>query len=175
MPPSFASLVLALANVAVYLLHPRLVLTFRQRMGYWPNVATPRSKNEKFLWRKVFDRNPLYRLMSDKIAVREFVAARCPGLAMAEIVWVGPDPREIPDALLRPGVVIKANNGSDRNIFIRAASVDRAEIERKVARWIARPHGRSAGEWVYALIHPLAFIEKVIEPPTGGEIGRAHV
>jgi hypothetical protein len=167
MPLAFSKLVLLLGNVAVYARHPLKIFAFWRRLRYLPNVGAPRTKNEKFLWRKIFDRNPLYRQMADKLAVRELVRARCPDLAVTEIAWTGTSAAHIPGGLLRPGVVIKTNNGSDRNIFIAKLPVDRATIERKVARWLARPHGIGAGEWAYSDITPAVFIEHVIVPPDG--------
>src|SRR5262245_32416888 len=92
---------LALANGVIWLRHPILVAKYFRRFRRMPNVACPRIQPERMLWRKIFDRNPLYRLMVDKLAVRELVRARCPGLAMSEIVWVGTEAGQIPDAFLR--------------------------------------------------------------------------
>jgi hypothetical protein len=155
-----------LANAFVYLRHPAKVLIFYKYVRYWPNVCDPKTKHEKFLWRKVFDRNPVYRLIADKLAVRGFIKTRCPDLAMADVVWTGTSPEQIPDALLQPDVVIKTNNGTSRNIFITAdAPVDRALIDERIARWLTRPHGIMHGEWVYGQIPPRVFIEKLVTTP----------
>src|SRR5262245_33559922 len=141
-------LLLAVANGAIWLRHPILVAKYFRRFRRMPNVANPRIQPERMLWRKIFDRNPLYRLMVDKLAVRELVRARCPGLQMAEIVWVGTEAEQIPDQVLRDGFIIKTNNGSDRNIFCSAATT-RADVETKVGKWLRVPHGLHRGEWAY--------------------------
>jgi hypothetical protein len=162
MQQGVAKAALQLANVFVYARHPKLVLSFYRRLGYWPNVCHPGTKHEKFLWRKIFDRNPMYRLVTDKLAVRQFVRMRCPDLVMSEIVWIGASPEQIPDALLQTGMVIKANNGSGRNIFITDVPVNRALVNKRIARWLSRRYGAAHGEWVYSKIQPYVFIEKLI-------------
>lgn len=152
------------ANVLAYVRHPRLVKKYYRRFRRLPNVCNPRSRTEKMLWRKIFDRNPLYGLMVDKLAVRELVRVRCPGLAMSEILWIGTDAAQIPDALIRPGVVIKTNNGSHRNIFVTEAPTPRRPIEQSVAKWLARFYGVAWGEWAYRRIQPFVFIEKNVGP-----------
>jgi hypothetical protein len=42
-------------------------------IGYYPNLKNPRSFNEKILWKKVYDRNPLLPIVSDKYRVREYI------------------------------------------------------------------------------------------------------
>ena len=157
--------VIIVGNAFVYIRHPRLIRTFRRTLGYWPNVCYPQTKNEKFLWRKTFDRNPMHPLLADKLTVRQFIKSRCPDLAMSEIIWIGVAPEQIPETLLQPGVVIKTNNGCNRNIFITTAPVDRAQINQLVIKWLACPYGTRLGEWHYARISPVAFIEKLLALP----------
>jgi len=81
----------------IYLRHFRLIRHFLGNFGRLPNLSRPSTKHEKFLWRKIFDRNPMYRLISDKLLVRSFIKARCPDLDVAEIIWIGSAPELIPD------------------------------------------------------------------------------
>src|SRR4051812_30584478 len=136
-----------LGNILVYIRYPLRILTFYRRLGYLPNVCDPKSKNEKFLWRKTFDRNPIYRILADKLTVRQFVKMRCPDLAMSEIVWLGASPDQIPERVLQPGTVVKTNNGCNRNIFILQMPVDRVRFNKRVSTWLAHPYGVTAGEW----------------------------
>jgi TupA-like ATPgrasp len=154
-----------LANIFIYLRYPARILLFYKYLRHWPNVCYPQTKNEKFLWRKIFDRNPIYRFVTDKLTVRQFVKTRCSDLLMSEIIWIGASSEEIPDALLHSGIVIKTNNGTSRNIFITDEPVDRTCINKRVAKWLARPHGIIHGEWVYSKIQPLVFIERTVTTP----------
>ena len=155
-----------LGNILVYLRYPGRILRFYRRLGYLPNVCDPKSKNEKFLWRKTFDRNPMYRILADKLTVRQFIKMHCANLAMSEIVWIGSSPEQMPEALLQPGTVVKTNNGCNRNIFITPMPVDHLRLNKQITKWLARPYGITAGEWAYHRIQPSVFIEKMINSPS---------
>ncbi len=155
-----------LGNVFLYIRYRSWVWRFHKVLGYWPNVCNPQTKNEKFLWRKIFDRNPMYRLVTDKLTVRQYIKMRCPDLPASDIIWIGASAEQIPEVLLRPGVVIKANNGSRRNVFIGDAPLDRAQINLEVTKWLAHPYEYvSDGEWVYDRIQPYVFIERLVTLP----------
>jgi glucosyl-dolichyl phosphate glucuronosyltransferase len=156
-------LAMILANWIVYVTHPRMIRHFHRSMGYWPDVCRPRTKNEKFLWRKVFDRNPMYRLVSDKLAVRAFVKSRCPDLALADIAWIGSSLDQAP--CIEAGSIIKTNNGSSRNIIVGDGPSDRGELSKQIAEWLTRPYGIAEGEWNYRDIQPYVFVEKSVSTP----------
>ena len=108
----------------------------------------------------------MYRLMSDKLTVRQFIKTRCPELPMSDILWIGASPEQIPEALLQRGCVIKTNNGSSRNIFIGDAPVDRAQINQQLTEWLTRPYTcEFVDEWAYAKIQPYVFVEKLVTVP----------
>lgn len=47
---------------------------FRYTFGYSLNLRTPKTFNEKLNWMKLYDRNPLYTILVDKYAVKQYVA-----------------------------------------------------------------------------------------------------
>jgi hypothetical protein len=146
-PPGGDAALFALWRAAAWLRHPRRMNRNRRHARHWPNVARPGTLMERMLWRKLFDRNPLFVTFADKLATKDWVAARCPGLAVPRTLWRGTDPAAIPDEVLRPGVVVKANHGSGFNLFLRDAAPSRAEVELLARRWLAAEFGRSRGEW----------------------------
>ncbi len=151
-------------RAAALLRHPRLHWKYIRRMRRLPDVALPRAYSERMLWRKLFDRNPLFVTFADKLATKAWIAARCPDLAIPGTLWQGTDPEAIPDALLRPGVVLKANHGSGFNLFLREPLPPRAEIAATARRWLATRWGRHRGEWHYGLVSPRLYVEELIEP-----------
>jgi hypothetical protein len=156
-------------TLCMYLRHPWLVLQFIGRLGYPPHVCDPRTKHEKLLWRKIFDRNPLFPVLADKLAVRAVVADRCPGLRFADVLWSSGSAAEMPVDLIEPGVVIKTNNGSGRNIVVGEKPADLAAIRDRVDDWLRKPYAAKNGEWPYRLIPPRAFIERRLVADGGAE------
>ena len=152
----------ALWRAAALAQHPRLHWKFLRRMGRLPDVAVPRDYTDRMLWRKLFDRNPLFITFADKLATKEWIRARCPDLPVPATLWRGTDPAAIPAALLRPGVIVKANHGSNFNLPIRDAVPPHADVVATARRWLATTWGRHRGEWHYARVRREVFIEELV-------------
>ena len=154
--------IFAFVRVWCVLRHPRLLLHFRRRLGQFPDAVTPSTIEEKFLWRKIFDRNPLFVEASDKLQSKILARRLEPELKVAEVLWSGDRPADIPDAALQGEVVVKANNGSHMYLFVRNADVDRAAVERAARRWMVAPYGEGKGEWAYRHVPRAIVIERML-------------
>ena len=152
----------ALWRAAAFARHPRLHAKFLRRMGRMPDVAVPRDYTDRMLWRKLFDRNPLFIIFADKLATKDWIAARCPDLPIPATLWRGSDPAEIPRGLLRPGVIVKANHGSNFNLPIRDVVPPHEEVVATARRWLATTWGRRRGEWHYAQVRREVFVEEMV-------------
>lgn len=147
------------------LAHPRLCRWFlkkRRMVGRFPLVAVPRTLNAKYTWRKIFDHDPRFPVVSDKLAVREFAAKICPDLPAPEVLWVGTDPADIPDSVLKGDVVVKTNHDSGANAFVRGGAYNRADIERVMRASLAKNMGRNSHEWGYFEIPRRVFVERMV-------------
>jgi len=172
----------ALFNTLIALRWARNTRSFARILGYMPNYAAPRSFSEKMQWRKLFDRNCLFPLLTDKLDVRDYVRARAPDLVFPEIYWSGGNPEAIPFDDLRPPFVIKPNNLSGEIILVREKSdLDRIEILRVTRKWMrSRSHGWISGEWAYSrvpsriLVEQFLSIEDELAPPPDFKIFVFH-
>jgi hypothetical protein len=162
--------VFALWRLAALLRHPRLHWEYLRRMRHVPDLARPRRFAERMLWRKAFDRDPLFPVLSDKLAVKDWWAEHAPGLPTPRVLWQGTDPAAIPDALFRPGVAIKCAHGSGFNILCRDGAPPRREAEARLRAWLARDFGRRRGEWAYRPVPRRVFVEELIIPPPGAPL-----
>lgn len=158
--PFGSRLVLGLARILLTLLHPLLVARFVRKLGYLPNPAAPVSYHEKILWRKIIDHNPLFVILTDKLAAKERVQVLAPELRLPETLWIGQDARKIPIRLLQTAAVVKVNFGCNMNLFVANGQPDVTEIERQAKRWLAKRHGRRDREWAYSLVQPRLFVEE---------------
>lgn len=127
-----------------------------------PNPALPVTDVDKFLWRKIFDRNPLFTMACDKLAAKKYALTVCPELKTAEVLWTGRDPVTIPDRLLTGSVVVKANHASRWNIMIHNSEVDREAMNNLAASWVKRTYGRAFGEWGYKNAAHCLLVEKML-------------
>jgi TupA-like ATPgrasp len=80
--------------------------------GRKPRLLRPRRFTEKIQWRKLFDLNPLYAVISDRLAVRNFIANRVGDDVLVRLLWVGDDPTAVPFDSLEPPYVIKSTHAS---------------------------------------------------------------
>lgn len=148
-------------NLKCYIAHPIVVFSSVIQSGTWLRPATPRTIVEKFLWRKLFDRNPLFTTACDKMAAKAYVVSLYPQLKTAQILWSGSDPETIPFEMLNRHTVLKANHGSGWNILEPHKSA-RAEIIRHAARWMNSRFGRKLGEWGYKDVPRRILLEEAL-------------
>lgn len=155
-------IILLLVRLYVYLRYWRLVKRVVQRLRYFPDPVVPQRPGEKFLWRKLFDHDPRFVKLSDKLRVKDMIAKKFPDIRFAKTLWEGDDPADIPDSVLQSNCVIKTNHGCGTNWFVRDGVVDRAAMEKQCAEWLATRHGERHHEWAYWNIKPRLFVEEML-------------
>ncbi|WP_157968987.1 ATP-grasp fold amidoligase family protein [Tropicimonas sp. IMCC34011] len=158
-------LLFAAVNLWVRLRHRRLVRYCRGRPERWagmPWPALPRSVSEKFTWRKLFDHDPRFVLLSDKLAVRRWARDEGIDVPFPRLLWEGTDSDVIPASLLAQDVVLKANHGSSMNIFPARTDMDDAAIRARAACWLRTRYGEVAQETAYLSIKPRLFVEESV-------------
>jgi hypothetical protein len=128
-------------------------LQFRQQQGYWPHLRRPRSFSEKIAHRKLFDANPLYPMLADKWAVRDYVRARVGDAILNQAYCAVEDPAELPFAELPKKFVLKGTHGCGMNIFVEdQATADLEAIRRKCRVFLDTAFGGLSNEFHYAPI-----------------------
>lgn len=162
-----ATSLLMLVRICCYLTYPRQMLIFRREMGYWPDPALPRTSNEKYTWRKVFDRNPLFTKASDKLLAIKLARHLCPEVQVPETLWTGNRAEDIPDELLSGSVVVKTNHGSGWNYLVHEGKHDRKVLNKQVNEWMDRRFGRHHAEWGYYGVDAKLFVEEMMLEPDG--------
>lgn len=151
-------------NALLYLRYPRLTHRYRQRFNRRPDYVTPTTYSEKVQWRKLFDRNPLFPVFLDKIAVRDYVAARAPELGMAELLWTGTDPGSIPFDALPSRCVIKPNCRSGSVCFVQCpADLQPEVITAQCRKWLSRPYDQAGRQWGYRDIKRRIMVEEFLD------------
>jgi len=155
--------------------HVRQARYYRSLSGRWPNLAFPRTANDKFFWRKVFDRDPRLTTMCDKIAAKDWVRARVPDLDIPEVLWAGTDPAALPPDVLTGNVVVKVNHGWNTNYFIHDGQHDREALEQSARAWLRRRHGRERFEHAYFDVPPRLFVEEMVRPADGEKLQELKV
>jgi len=135
--------------------------------GRKPHIFRPRRFTEKMQWRKLFDMNPIYPVLCDKLAVRDFIAARIGDQYHVPVLWMGA-PSDIPFEHIEPPYVIKSNHGCGQVMMIAdRESIDPLAIRETTASWLAQPYGVHMEEMAYWPVPPRLFIERMLLTDTG--------
>jgi hypothetical protein len=149
----------------------RLQAAASRRLGYEVNLREPRSFNEKVIWKKLWDRNPLLPVTADKVFVRDYVRQRLGTPLAAQVLIptlaVTDDPETINFDLLPSSYVIKANHASGTNLLVRDDSRSRADIGAIAAKWLNLDYGWYQHEWAYRHIPRRILVEALIEDSAG--------
>jgi hypothetical protein len=137
---------------------------FEARHGYPANLDHPETWSEKIQWIKLYDRNPLYTLCSDKYRVRDYVAEHAGKQHLVPLLGVFDDAAKIDFDALPEQFVVKANHGSGWNRIVRdnGKGLDRRTLVSRFSKWLARSYWVNHREWQYKDIAPRVVVEQLL-------------
>lgn len=141
----------------------RCLRSYRRTFGRYPNFLTPQRFTEKVQWRRLFDLDPRYALVSDKIAARDFVARRVGAQWLPRLLWTGDSPDNIPFDRLEPPYVLKTNHASAQSVLVTdAADIDRDKVRDTFRSWLGVRYGEIMREPAYTPIRPRLLAEHLM-------------
>ena len=144
-----------------------LALLHRKLVGRYPRLRRPCTFNEHILMRSLKP-DPRYAALTDKIAVREYVARTLGELYLIPLIAVPSKfTRDVFDALPQ-SFVMKANHGSTFVEIVRDKStVSYEHLKRLADRWLATEFYHVSRERHYKDIAPRLFFEKLLLDSSG--------
>lgn len=96
-----------------------LQLLYRAHMGYRLNLSDPKTFNEKLQWLKLYNRQPFYTQLVDKIDVKEWVANRIGNQYVIPTYQTWDSAEDIDISSLPDSFVLKCNHaGGNNGVFI---------------------------------------------------------
>lgn len=146
----------------------RLRRAYARAHGRVPHLLWPRRYTEKMQCRKLFDFNPLFPILCDKLAAREYIVARVGREHLIPLLWSGV-PANIPfDGVEKP-YFLKSSHSSGQVLMVdRDDTPDPAAIRARTEGWLAINHGLTYDEPGYGPVPPRLMIEKTITTAHGG-------
>lgn len=157
---------------------PYLRVQFRLKMGYWPNVASPKAMCEKFLWIKLHDRNPLYTTLADKIDAKIWLQEHYGDSYIIKTLAIFDNVNEIQLANLPEKFVIKCNHDSgtvflcpslSKGVYydkhMHTHSFD--EVKKMLNYGLHQNYYYNNKEWCYKDINRRIFVEEYLECKNG--------
>lgn len=129
------------------------------------NLANPETFTEKLFWRMImWNRGHMparFARLTDKYAVRSYVASAVGEKHLIKLLWHGDDPRTIPFDQLPREYVIKSNHACGQVIIVKGLA-DREAIVRQVSNWLTRDYYWADREAQYYRIPPRILIEECL-------------
>ena len=143
-------------------LHLRIM--YRALIGKKLDLKDPRSFNEKLNWLKLHDRNPLYNILVDKLAVKQWVADKIGAQYVSETYDSWDRVENISLENLPDQFVLKTNHDSGGVVICR----DKSTFDFDASKRVLRKHLNSnyfwwTREWPYKDVVPLVMAEEYLE------------
>lgn len=134
------------------------------------NFENPQTFSEKLCYLKLYERNPLFTLCSDKYRINDYLNLLNLNNIQIPIIKVYKNPRQINFSELPEEFVIKMNHQSGYNFLINKNNCTK-EQERKVKITFQilkhRNFYKVAREWSYKYIDPVVIVQKALKTSDG--------
>ena len=150
----------------------RIKKLYKKHIGRELNLNNPEAYTEKLQYRKIYDNNPLYSLLSDKYAVREWVKERVGEDKLIPLLGHWANYKDIDFDALPSEFVLKTNNASGTNVIVKDKNeIDHKLLNRKFSFWLKMKFWNITGyELHYATIKPLIIAEKYVSVKGEGDL-----
>lgn len=146
-------------------------LYFFAKFHKFCDLKNPETFNEKIQWLKLYDRQPLYVQLVDKVEVKKYVAKMLGDEYVIPTLGVWDDPYDIDFDSLPDQFVLKCNHDSgnviicmDKNIF------DRKAAQKKLAKLLQQNFYYVGREWPYKNVRRKILAEPYLVDESGTEL-----
>ncbi|MBQ6381838.1 MAG: hypothetical protein IJJ41_09625 [Clostridia bacterium] len=141
---------------------------YKKYCGKELNLANPTRYTEKLQWLKLFYRNELMPIVSDKYEVRKYLEDNGYGWMLNELIAVYDNVDDIDVATLPERFVLKAAHGSGWNLIVKDKTQVNWHIWKKIMKsWMKQNLYWFGREWNYESQKPRIVIEKYLEDDSG--------
>lgn len=133
------------------------------KVGQFPNPALPKTANDKYFWRKAFDHDPRFTLISDKLACKDWIKEKGLGLKVAPVRWQGVRAEDLPQEFVTSDAVIKTNHSSRTNIILAEEPLSYAMVVKRARKFLRSRKPWRLSQWGYYDIPKKLFVEDRID------------
>jgi len=158
------------------LLRREIVRRYRRNLGVEPKLNPPVTFNEHITHRILYDRDPRLKIVSDKIAVQEFIRDRVGERYTIPTLGIWESPQQIPWDRLPERFVLKPNHASGRvRIVPPLPERDIDSLMAEAREWLALDFFDASLEWGYRGIPRRLLAQPLLLSPSGGVVVEADV
>lgn len=146
-----------------------LKIAFKVHCGRKLNLENPKTFNEKLQWLKLFDRNPKYTVMVDKVLVKKYVADIIGDEYIIPTLGVWDKAEDIDFSSLPAQFVLKCNHNSGLGLCIckDKAMLDFANVVQELNKGLHQDYYKTQREWPYKNVKRKILAEKLLVADDG--------
>lgn len=144
-------------------------LRYRFQVGKRLELQHPHSFQEKLQWLKLYDHNPEYTRLVDKVLVKDYVASLIGKDYVVPLLGVWDNPEEIDWDALPDQFVLKTNHsGGNTGVILcrEKSSFDRQKAISRLRISLKNDVYRDLREWPYKGINKRVFAEELLVSPS---------
>ncbi len=142
---------------------PYIQLFYRTAFHRKLNLRDPKTYSEKIQWLKLYHRDPLYTVLSDKYAMRGYASEILGDDYMVPLLGIWDTFGEINFEKLPNQFVLKCTRDSGSVIICRdKTTFDKAKAKTRLEKTMKRNYYRITREWGYKNIRPRIIAEKYL-------------
>ena len=131
-------------------------------------LKNPRTLNEKINWLKLYDRNPIYTVMADKVAGKEYITKIIGSEYVIPTIGVYYSVDKVPFDDLPEQYVIKCNHdGGSTYICKDKQTFNVDEVKNELRLKLKRNFFWASREWQYKNIKPCILVEQYLYDQDG--------
>lgn len=147
----------------------RIHRQYWRQFGKFPNIINCPTLNEKIQWLKLFDHYEHAPTLVNKVAVKDYVTQKVPGLRVPKTLGIYKSPDSIDWRALPERFVVKTNHDSGNVFLVKdKRTMDMVSMHAALTKALKRTFGARRGVWAYDKIKPAILIEEIIgEYPQG--------
>lgn len=149
-----------------------LIKLYKANKGKKLDIDNPKSLNEKLQWIKLYDHNPIYTLISDKYAVRDYVKKKIGEEYLVPLIGVWDSPDDIDFDALPNQFVLKCNHNSGRGMCIcrDKSKLDVEKAKKNLQKGLEQDFYLVSREWQYKNIKRRIIGEKYLSALDSGDL-----
>ena len=139
-----------------------LKVCYYLEMGKMLNLKSPKTMNEKLQWLKLYNRNPKYTELVDKILVKSYIADKIGNKYVVPLLGVWDSVEDIDFDNLPDSFVLKTNHsGGNTGVIIckDKSKLDRSEVKKKLSVSLNTDIYSRYREWPYKNVKRKVFAE----------------
>ena len=136
------------------------------------NLNHPKTFNEKLQWMKLYNRNPLYTTMVDKVEAKKYVAQKIGKEYIIPTLGVWDDPENIDFDKLPNQFVLKCNHNSGLGMCICKDKnlLNIEKVKKELKKGLRQNYYKYWREWPYKNVKRKILAEKFMVDESGTEL-----